>query len=110
MPISSYTVTRHVMVPVRDGTRLAADLWLPATDEPVPAVLFRTPYGRSAYDTDALRPQQCVEAGFAAIVQDMRGRFDSEGEWQPLNWGVEAEDTYDTVEWVASQTWCAGAV
>ena len=73
-------------------------------------MLFRTPYGRSGYDTDALRPQQCVEAGFAAIVQDMRGRFDSEGAWEPLNWAVEAEDSYDTVEWVAAQEWCSGAV
>ncbi|MGO7983996.1 CocE/NonD family hydrolase, partial [Rhizobium johnstonii] len=50
------------------------------------------------------------EAGFAAIVQDMRGRFDSEGEWQPLNWATEAEDTYDTVEWIAAQDWCTGAI
>ncbi|MET0493450.1 MAG: CocE/NonD family hydrolase [Actinoplanes sp.] len=110
MVVSSYAVTRNVLAPMRDGVRLAADLWLPTTNAPVPAVLFRTPYGRSAYHADVLRPQQCVEAGFAAIVQDMRGRSDSEGRWEPLNWAVEAEDTYDTVEWVAAQTWCSGAV
>ncbi len=107
---SSHRVTRKVLVPARDGVRLATDLWLPDTDVPGPAVLFRTPYDRSAYNTDVLRPQQCVEAGFAAIVQDMRGRFGSEGEWLPLNWPAEAEDTYDVVEWIAAQPWCSGAV
>jgi uncharacterized protein len=107
---TSYTVTRNVLSPMRDGVRLSADLWLPNTKEPVPAVLFRTPYDRSAYNPDVLRPQQCVEAGFAAVVQDMRGRFGSEGEWEPLNWAQEGLDSYDTIEWIAAQSWCSASV
>ncbi|MET0498640.1 MAG: CocE/NonD family hydrolase [Steroidobacteraceae bacterium] len=107
---ASYTVTRNVLLPMRDGIRLSADLWLPDTREPVPAILFRTPYDRSAYNPDVLRPQQCVEAGFAAVVQDMRGRFGSEGEWQPLNWAQEGADSYDTIEWIAAQSWCSASV
>jgi putative CocE/NonD family hydrolase len=107
---TSYTVIRNVLLPMRDGVRLCADLWLPDTKEPVPAILFRTPYDRSAYNPDVLRPQQCVEAGFAAVVQDMRGRFGSEGEWEPLNWAQEGADSYDTIEWIAAQSWCSASV
>jgi uncharacterized protein len=107
---TSYTVTRNVLLPMRDGVRLSADLWLPDTQEPVAAILFRTPYDRSAYNPDVLRPQQCVEAGFAAVVQDMRGRFGSEGEWEPLNWAQEGADSYDTIEWIAAQSWCSASV
>jgi uncharacterized protein len=107
---TSYTVTRNVASSMRDGVRLKADLWLPDTKQPVPAILFRTPYGRSAYSPDVLRPQQCVEAGFAAVVQDIRGRFGSEGEWEPLNWAQEGADSYDTIEWIAAQSWCSTAV
>jgi putative CocE/NonD family hydrolase len=107
---NSYTVTRNVRLPMRDGVHLSADLWLPETKEPVPVILFRTPYDRSAYNPDVLRPQQCVESGFAAVVQDMRGRFGSEGEWQPLNWAQEGADSYDTIEWIAAQSWCSASV
>jgi uncharacterized protein len=107
---TSYTVTRNVRLTMRDGISLGADLWLPETNEPVAAILFRTPYDRSAYNPDVLRPQQCVEAGFAAVVQDMRGRFGSEGEWLPLNWAQEGADSYDTIEWIAAQSWCSASV
>jgi hypothetical protein len=107
---TSYTVTRNIHLRMRDGVSLSADLWLPETKEPLPAILFRTPYDRSAYNPDVLRPQQCVEAGFAAVVQDMRGRFGSEGEWDPLNWAREGLDSYDTIEWIAAQSWCSASV
>ena len=107
---TSYTVTRSVFAPMRDGVHLSADVWRPDTKEPVPAILFRTPYDRSAYNPDVLRPQQCVEAGFAAVVQDMRGRFGSGGEWRPLDWEQEAADSYDTIEWIAAQSWCSDSV
>jgi len=110
MVSSSYTVTRGVGVPMRDGVVLASDVWLPAHASPVAAVLFRTPYDRSAYTTDVLRPQHCVEAGLAAVMQDMRGRFGSGGDWRPFDWQTEAEDGYDTVEWIAAQQWSSGAV
>src|SRR5262245_56745068 len=105
----TYSVTRDVEIPMRDGTRLRADLWRPNIQDPMPTILFRTPYDRSAFASDFFRPQHAVDGGFAAIVQDTRGRFASEGEWRPFAWEQEGLDTYDSVEWVAAQPWCNGA-
>jgi len=105
-----YRVLRDVDVPMRDGARLRTDLWLPDVGRPVPVILYRTPYGKSNTSPDFLRPQQCVEAGFAAAVQDTRGRFASEGKWRPVMWDQEALDGYDSVEWLAGQDWCNGNV
>jgi hypothetical protein len=107
--VDSFRVQRNVPVPMRDGVMLRADLWLPERTGPAAAILFRSPYGKSR-TADVLKAQDCVEGGFAAIVQDTRGRFESEGNWKPGMWDEEAVDTYDTVEWVAAQSWCSGAV
>lgn len=106
----SYRVLRDVDVPMREGARLKTDLWLPNVECPVPVILYRTPYGKSNTSPDFLRPQQCVEAGFAAAVQDTRGRFASEGKWRPVMWDQEGLDGYDSVEWLAGQSWCNGNV
>lgn len=108
--VASFKVERDVAVPMRDGATLRADLWLPNGAAPAAAILFRTPYGKSLLNPDLLKPQACVEAGFAAVVQDTRGRFASGGAWKPGMWAEEAIDTYDTVEWIAAQPWCSGAV
>ncbi|NDU74824.1 CocE/NonD family hydrolase [Actinomadura sp. DSM 109109] len=97
-----------VGTPMRDGVVLCGDLWRPPS--PAPAVVFRTPYGRRRLSSDALHPQHCLAGGFAALVQDTRGRFESGGEWRPVMWEQEAEDAYDTVEWAAAQPWCDGNV
>ncbi|WP_327152041.1 CocE/NonD family hydrolase [Nocardia sp. NBC_01329] len=94
--------------PMRDGVVLRGDLWRSA--RPAPVVIFRTPYGRRKISSDVLKPMDCVEFGFAAFVQDTRGRFGSEGEWKPIMWDQEALDTHDTVEWAAAQPWCDGTV
>lgn len=103
-------VDRDVTVPMRDGTLLKASVYRPESDTPVPAILIRLPYGRNIfgfqrYATDSLR---AAEAGFAVVYQDTRGRFQSEGEFYPHI--HEATDGYDTVEWVAEQSWCSGNV
>lgn len=100
-------VERGVMVPMRDGVRLATDVWRPATTEPVPALVSRTPYGKAALELMA-PPDALAAAGFAVLLQDCRGRFDSEGEWRPIE--VEGDDGYDTVEWAASRPWSNGRV
>ncbi|MEU0485865.1 CocE/NonD family hydrolase [Streptosporangium sp. NPDC006013] len=97
-----------VEAPMRDGVLLRGDLWRPPS--PAPAVVFRTPYGRRQISSDTLQPQHCLAGGFAALVQDTRGRFDSDGEWRAVMWEQEARDTYDTVEWAAAQPWCDGNV
>ena len=96
-----------VRVPMRDGIRLSTDVYLPPGDEPVPAVLVRTPYNNSdVYYTDQAR--FFTRHGYAFVVQDCRGRFDSEGEFRP--WFNEPADGFDTQEWVGTQTWCDGNV
>ncbi|HVR30009.1 MAG TPA: CocE/NonD family hydrolase, partial [Thermoanaerobaculia bacterium] len=92
----------EVMVPMRDGVRLATTVFLPEGEGPFPAVAARTPYGRKS-GAGAASADRYTQAGYAYVTQDQRGRFDSEGEYRPHEW--ELDDGYDTVEWVAGQPW-----
>jgi uncharacterized protein len=96
----------EAMVPMRDGVRLATTVYLPAGAGPWPSILARTPYSRVR--SGAASSARYNDAGFAWVIQDQRGRFDSEGEYRPHE--VEREDGYDTVEWVAAQSWSNGKV
>ena len=103
-------IDKNVAMPMRDGVVLRGNVYRPETEEPVPAILIRTPYGKEgtliqAFSIEAVR---AAEAGYAVIQQDTRGRFASEGEFYPFR--NEVEDGYDSVEWVAAQSWCTGAV
>ena len=95
------------MVPTRDGEKLATDVYLPGKkgeeQETFPAVLVRTPYGKGV---GAGVYYRFVQRGFAVVIQDVRGREDSTGEWQPEY--HEVEDGDDTLNWIASQTWSDG--
>ena len=101
---------QSVMVPMRDGARLATDVYLPDGKGPWPAILFRTPYGKGTAQGQA---QMVNQHGYAFVSQDIRGRFGSEGVDYPVfghdGWGKN-KDGYDTVEWVAAQKWCDGKV
>jgi putative CocE/NonD family hydrolase len=101
------------MIPMRDGTRLAADVYRPAAEGRFPAVVERTPYNRAeSVILRTLTPQYLAQRGFVFIVQDVRGRFGSEGTWYPFlddGWG-DNRDGFDTVQWVAEQPWCNGRV
>jgi putative CocE/NonD family hydrolase len=103
-------VDRDVVIPMRDGVRLRADVYRPPSERPVAAVLNRTCYDRSFSLTPpaALDPELTVQAGLALVCQDVRGQFSSDGEFYPLV--SEREDGWDTVEWIAAQQWCSGAV
>ncbi|CAL9661474.1 CocE/NonD family hydrolase [Streptomyces sp. enrichment culture] len=106
-------VYRDVMVPMRDGVRLAADVYLPTGAGQLPAVLVRTAYDKSAPVTDGTGEYvRIARAGFAVVVQDKRGRFASEGEYRVLRDDATGphRDGADTVEWVAAQPWCDGNV
>ncbi|HWO73243.1 MAG TPA: CocE/NonD family hydrolase, partial [Dehalococcoidia bacterium] len=112
---SEVEVLRDVMVSMRDGVRLATDVYLPRSRPgPLPALLTRTPYGKS---DDEPRPGRVTMPGFgryfaacgyAVVVQDVRGRFGSEGVWSML--GHDAEDGVDTCAWIAAQPWSDGKV
>ena len=95
---------------MRDGVVLRADVYRPPSDAPHPAVLNRTPYDRSLRLTPpaALDPELAVGAGLALVCQDVRGQHSSDGEFYPFR--SEEADGYDSVEWVAAQSWCDGKV
>lgn len=110
--ISSFRVDKNVDMLMRDGAVLRGDVWRPDDDQPHPVLLQRTPY-RKEMAGDAAWFDKAVCAGYAVVVQDTRGRFASDGVWggfTPEMWNSEARDTYDTVEWIASQSWCNGGV
>ncbi len=98
-----------VLVEMRDGVHLATDVFLPEGDGPWPAVLYRTPYGRERLVgwEDRYTPY-----GVAWVVQDQRGRFDSEGEDMVL--GADGDgvlsDGYDTAAWLVEQPWSNGII
>lgn len=97
------------MIAMRDGTRLATDVYLPEAQGPFPVVLTRTPYGRVKRGKEA---ERFVRDGWVFVIQDMRGRFDSEGENLPFigcGWG-QYEDGVDTLEWLKKQAWCDGNI
>ncbi len=103
---------RNVMAPMRDGVRLAADIYFPAIDGAraegeFPVVLERTPYDKATMANE-LHGGFFARRGYVVVKQDVRGRFKSEGEWYAF--AKEAEDGYDTVEWLAAQPWCNGKI
>ena len=101
-----------VDVPLRDGVRLKADLFLPAPideltgDARVPVILARTPYGRNTEGT--LYGAYFAKHNYAFVAQDVRGRLDSEGEWTPFR--NEEQDGVDSIDWLVRQPWCNGRV
>jgi putative CocE/NonD family hydrolase len=100
------------MVPMRDGVRLSTDLYFPQkADEKLPVILIRTPYNKKSHRDREGSPQAYIFAshGFVVAVQDCRGKFESEGIYSPPA-GHEAEDGYDTVDWLAKQAWCNGRI
>ena len=98
----------EIGIPMRDGVELAALVHLPAADQrPAPAIVHGTPYGKLEHEQEGV--QRRIDAGYALVFYDTRGRGSSEGEWQPLSM-VDAFDGHDAVEWVAAQEWCSGAV
>ncbi len=111
-------IAKDVMVPMRDGVRLATDLYRPARNgEPVPG-RFPTILGRTSYDKNS--PQLWVEPvgeffcrhGYVVAIQDLRGRHHSEGTGQYFHTvnPTEGPDGYDTIEWIAAQPWSNGKV
>ena len=93
--------------PTRDRIILRADLYQPAGEGRRPVLLIRTPYGRQGYREDSL-VAKAVERGYAVLVQDVRGRYGSAGDFDPYR--REGRDGFDTVEWIAAQPWANGRI
>jgi uncharacterized protein len=99
----------QTMVRMRDGIHLATDIYLPEGHSRAPAVLVRLPYDKNGRYTFMTRFAPYVnERGYAFVVQDVRGKFRSEGETMPFV--HEVEDGYDTLDWIAAQPWSDGRV
>lgn len=116
---------KDVMLTMRDGVRLATDIYLPARDGqalpgPFPIVMERTPYGkaersRSEIGRGETKPMAradvaayFVRAGYAVVYQDCRGRYGSEGEF--VKYISDAEDGFDVCSWIVAQPWCNGRI
>ena len=107
--LGPHTVKREFgqFTPMRDGILLATDVYRPETDDKIPAILLRTPYTRTL-EMYFLQGQYWASHGYAFIVQDVRGRGDSEGSFNPL--AQETNDGYDAQSWIAKQPWSNGQV
>ena len=95
-----------VKVPMRDGVQLTANIWRPKTEGRYPVILLRSPYGKMDEKWDEAK--RYTAAGYVMIVEDCRGRGNSEGKWDPFCYDVE--DGFDTQEWVGKQQWCNGEI
>ena len=94
-----------VGIPMRDGIKLATDIYRPQAEGKFPVILTRTPYKK---DMAELQAKYYTRRGYVFAVQDCRGRFSSPGVWEPFV--DEPQDGYDTIEWLASQPWSDGKV
>ncbi|MEC8992600.1 MAG: CocE/NonD family hydrolase [Candidatus Latescibacterota bacterium] len=107
------TFEQDVEIFMRDGTVLRADITRPDGPGPFPALIERTPYGKSGGSENGVKaPDFFARRGYAVVIQDVRGRFASDGDFYPFRddgAGV-LRDGYDTVEWAATQPWCDGQV
>ncbi len=102
-------IKKTYMVEMRDGIKLATDVYLPG-DGKYPVILIRTPYDKNS--TDTLLIKQILRNGYALVVQDMRGTHASQGKFMPFmdeGWG-ERQDGNDTISWILKQEWCNGKV
>ncbi len=107
MAATDVRIELDLKVPMRDGVLLSADVYRPLSVERVPAVLCRTIYDNQEprYVEWAYR---FAQAGYAAVIQDCRGRYDSEGVWTPYL--CEIEDGFDTQQWLGAKPWCDGQI
>jgi putative CocE/NonD family hydrolase len=100
-------ITADLKIPVRDGVVLVADLHQAPVEGRRPVLLIRTPYGRQGYRDEPF-VGKAVERGYAVVVQDVRGRYESAGVFDPYQ--HEGLDGYDTIEWLAAQRWSTGRI
>lgn len=107
-------IEQKVMMPMRDGIRLATDIYRPKTDKKVPIIFSRTPYNFNSWrdgkeSTRTMqRAYEAVKRGYAYVVQNERGRYFSEGDWDIL--GVPLTDGYDAFSWMKEQEWSNGKI
>jgi putative CocE/NonD family hydrolase len=116
-PDYGINISKDVMIPMRDGVRLAADVYRPARDGEIvpgkyPAILLRTSYDKAAARYVDTIANFFTPRGYVTVQVDLRGRYNSEGQGQYYHTANvnEGPDGYDTVEWIAAQAWSNGKV
>jgi putative CocE/NonD family hydrolase len=108
------TIEQKVMMPMRDGVRLSTDIYLPKTDKKVPIIFSRTPYNFNSWGDGEEktrtheRAYEALKRGYAYVIQNERGRYFSEGEWDIL--GTPLTDGYDAFSWMSKQPWSNGKI
>lgn len=103
--VSAEISMETLSVPMRDGVKLATDVYRDDVLKQAPVVLMRTPYDRTKQKANA---ERYAAAGYVVVMQDCRGTRASEGVLAPYN--NEGQDGYDTIEWITRQPWCSGRV
>jgi len=104
-PRNDIRMDNHVPIRMRDGVVLYADVYRPVKDGKYPVIVSRTPYG---VELTYAAPVFFARRGYVFVYQDVRGRYESQGRWDPFR--GEDEDGYDTIEWAAVQPWSDGKV
>jgi uncharacterized protein len=102
----SQVVDTNIAVPMRDGVVLRGDLYRPNRDGRFPTLVYRTPYGKHQSGAAIITARKATQRGYAVLMQDVRGRYASAGEFLPYQ--QEGKDGYDTIEWAAKQSWSTG--
>ena len=106
---NQFSIQKNVMVPMRDGIDLAADLYLPRNaGGRFPVIVLRTPYNKDSYRGSTEPAEFFAARGYAVVSQDVRGKHASGGEYQVQS--HDRDDGYDTIDWAASQPWSTGKV
>lgn len=107
-------VDQKIMMPMRDGVRLATDIYRPKGEGKYPIVFSRTPYNFNTWGNGEINTRtmqsalEWVRKGYAFVVQNERGRYFSEGDWDIL--GVPLTDGNDAFDWMAKQSWSNGKI
>jgi len=107
-PRNDIVLENRVAIPMRDGIVLYADVYRPAGDERYPVLVSRTPYSTERFPTTYDAAVYFAQRGYVYVYQDVRGRHESDGVWEPFRDGER--DGYDTIEWAAKQRWSNGKV
>lgn len=105
---TTFLQEKDVRVPMRDGVILRADVWRPQGEGRFPTLVYRTPYGKHQATAAFATASKAVARGYAVVMQDVRGRYASDGEFLPYL--QEGKDGYDTIEWAAKQAWSNGSI
>ena len=102
-------IDHHRTIAMRDGVTLYADVYRPEREGRYPVIVSRTPYGVQRENVGVHdRLIQLAKMGYAVVNTDVRGRYESDGQWDPFR--AEGKDGYDVVEWAAKQPWSSGKV